>query len=316
MLLPFITANQIRDILRFDTLIPALEKAFTLACTVPERAHYQMGDAWNRDAQMLIMPAWRQDHYAGVKLITLYPDNPKQGRPNITGIYCLFDGTTGQPLAQMDAGEITRWRTAATSVLAAKYLAPADPTSHLIIGTGALARPFIDAYSQAYPRNELWLWGRSADKTQALVADLQKHIPQLHATEDLATAARSARLISTLTNSRTPVLQGDWISPGTYLDLVGSYRPDMREVGDDIIRRAEIFVDIRDGAPVESGDLTQPLDSGLIKMSDIKADLSDLVTGRHKGRSDLQDITLFKSAGAASEDLAAAILIYESFTDL
>lgn len=310
--LSVIPADQIRNLLPYPALVSALEKAFALHSHAPERAHYQMGDDWGTDAQMLIMPAWREDQFTGVKLLSLYPDNPKRGLPNITGLYCLFDGANGKPVALMDAGEITRRRTAATSVLAARYLAPKKPKNHLLIGTGALAQPFIEAYHAHFDCENIWLWGRNPEKSQNIVASFDGRIPSLSAVDDLPNCARQAQIITTLTTARTPVLKGDWVSPGTHLDLVGSYRPDMRETDDSALLKSHLFVDIRDGAPRESGDLTQPLKQGVIQMSDIQADLGQLVTGQRQGRTATDAITLFKSAGAAIEDLAAAVLIYQT----
>ena len=312
MSLPFVTADLISEILSYDKLIPAIKQAFAMTCHSPERGHYQMGGDWKRDAQMLIMPAWRSDHYFGVKILSLYPDNPAKGVPNITGIYSLFDGQTGRPLIQMDAGEITLRRTAATSVLAAKYLAPKALKNYLIVGTGALAEPFIEAYGSQFAFDHIMLYGRSKKNASKIIERLSNRFPNLKLAEDLEQAVAEADIISTITTAKHPVLSGHWLSAGTHLDLVGSYRPDMREVDDLAIQKSSLFVDIMDGAPTESGDLIIPMESGLITMSDIKADLKALVEEKHPARTSEDEITLFKSAGAALEDLAAAVLVYES----
>ncbi|WP_138380374.1 ornithine cyclodeaminase family protein [Luteithermobacter gelatinilyticus] len=309
---PFVTAAEIAEALPYDRLVPELEKAFAIKTHIPERAHYQMGTDWGRDAQMLIMPAWRADGFFGVKLISLYPDNPKAGLPNITGVYCLFDGDSGQLLAMMDAGEITRRRTAAASVLAARYLAPENARTLLIIGTGALARPFIEAYSSWFDLDNILIWGRSEEKAQKVVSDLQDRVKGLSMVKDLEKAAARAQIITTLTTSRSPLLHGDWVPKGTHLDLVGSYRPDMREVDDRAILKSTLFTDIMDGAPREAGDLVIPLKEKLISLQDIQADLHALVTKQHPGRTSPEEITLFKAAGAALEDLAAAVLVHRS----
>ena len=214
----------------------------------------------------------------------------------------------------LDGTALTLRRTAAASALAASYLARADSAVHLMVGTGALAPHLIAAHRAVRPIRETRIWGRDPDKAAALAASLAASGTAAIAVLDLAEAAATADIITCATLSPEPLVRGAWLKPGAHLDLVGSYRPDMRECDDDAVRRARIFVDT-DAALHEAGDIVQPLRSGVLTRERIAGDLSGLVRGSCDGRRGADEITLFKSVGTALEDLAAAELAVSRFTE-
>jgi ornithine cyclodeaminase len=221
-----------------------------------------------------------------------------------------MSGRSGEPLALIDGTTLTLWRTAAASALAASYLARQDAYRLVMVGAGALAPYLIDAHAAVRPVRQVLVWNRSADAAGRLAARMAGRKFSIAVTTDLETAVRGADIVTCATLSQEPLIHGDWLPDGVHVDLVGGFRPDMREADDAAIRRARLFVDTRNGALAEAGDLVQPLQSGLIGEDDIAADLFDLTRGEHAGRHDQDQITLFKSVGSALEDLAAAIHVF------
>lgn len=292
-------------------LISALRDAFAAGCEMPVRHHHTISAPGDADGTLLIMPAWRVGECIGVKVATVFPGAAERGLPSVSATYLLMDATTGALLAVIDGGELTARRTAAASVLAASYLAREDAQALLVVGTGQIARHLVRAYCSARPGvRRVSVWGRDPDKTAAF-ADLMSRTTGVPAAAvaDLRQAVASADIVSCATLSQTPLIAGAWLSPGTHLDLVGGFTPSMREADDEAVTRARVFVDTRDGCLKEAGDIVQPLQAGRIKAADI-ADLFDLCRGTATGRRSAEEITLFKSVGAAIEDLAAAQLIF------
>lgn len=298
--------------LSFPPLIDAISQMFTSGCVMPVRHHHTIEVPGERDATLLLMPAWRPGAYMGVKLVSVFPDNHLRSLPAIHGSYLLSSGKTGELLAVIDGGELTARRTAATSALAARHLARADASTLLVVGTGRLSLNLIEAHSQVRPIEKVMVWGREFSKAQAVVAEARGLGYAAEAVSDLEAAARSADILSCATLSHAPLVLGAWLKPGSHLDLVGAFRKDMRESDDEAVKRASLFVDTRAGAFAEAGDLLQPLEAGVITPADIKAELVELVSGTAPGRQSSGEITLFKSVGAALEDLAGAILAYET----
>jgi ornithine cyclodeaminase len=224
----------------------------------------------------------------------------------------LFDAVDGRALALMDAGELTIRRTAAASALAASYLVRKDASTMLMVGAGAMAPCLIRAHSAVRDLKEISIWNHRPEKAEKLADDLTREGFSAQVVTNLEDAARHADLISCATLSTEPLIKGEWLKPGAHLDLVGAFTPAMRESNDDAVKIATLFVDTREGGLKEAGDIVQPLQTGVIRESDIQADLYDLCKGTHAGRALDDEITLFKSTGAALEDLAAAILAYEA----
>jgi len=310
--LSFIDAGSIAACLSYTELIASLRSALAQDHTLSERHQYPIGEQWGIDARMLLMLAWREDFYLGFKIVMMYPDNIVRGLPNLAGIYGLFDGQTGKPLALLDAAELTAYRTAAASMLAAQCLATHQPPRNvLIIGSGNLSSYYIKAYVEIMRPQKISLWSRDPDKAKRLINENQLSSTKVQLVSNLEDAASEADIISTLTSSKQPVLQGAWCKPGCHIDLVGGYGPDMREADDGLICRASIYVDTYPGVLKEAGDIIEPMKQGIISQVDIKADLAELVRGEIPEQSGDKDLTVFKSVGAAFEDLAAAVLVYE-----
>lgn len=299
--------------LPFLALVDALDAMFKSGCEMPVRHHHDMAVPGEPDATMLLMPAWVPGAFAGVKIVNVMPGNSGRGLPAISAEYLLSDARTGEMLAMINGGELTARRTAAASALAARYLARKDASHLVVAGTGRVALNLVGAHLAVRPITRVTFWGRSLDKARALAAEAAAlYGITFEGTSDLEQAVRTADIVSAATLSNDPLILGEWLQPGTHVDLVGAFKPSMRESDDEAVRRASVFVDTREGCTKEGGDISQPLASAVLTPSDIKADLHDLAQGLHKGRVDDEEITLFKSVGAALEDLAGAILAYRT----
>lgn len=308
MQLPFFSAEQIHAALGYAVLAGALRDAFREGCTAPLRHVHEVTGAGDR---LLLMPAWREGKELGVKLVTVFPRNRERGAATVSALYVLLDCATGQPRALLDGEALTLRRTAAASALASTYLAREDSARLLVIGTGALAPHMARAHCALRPIAQLLLWGRNPQRAQALAARLRDEGLPAQALADLPTALAQADIVSCATTATEPVVRGALVRPGTHVDLVGGFTAQMREADDELIARAEIFVDSYAGALKEAGDLVQPLARGTLARERVRAELAELVSGAHPGRQRSNDITLFKSVGTALEDLCAARLVLE-----
>ena len=308
MQLPFFSAGQVHAALDYKVLAEALRVAFRQGCTAPLRHVHDVTGSGDR---LLLMPAWRPGEDLGVKLVTVFPRNRERGAATVSALYVLFDGATGHPRALIDGEALTLRRTAAASALASTYLSRKDSATLLVVGTGALAPHMARAHCALRPIAKLLLWGRSPERTQALAAQLRDEGLAAQALADLAQGLAQADIVTCATTATEAVVRGALLRPGTHVDLVGGFTPQMREGDDDLIARAEIFVDSYTGALKEAGDLVQPLASGALVRARVRAELAELVTGAHPGRQSQYEITLFKSVGTALEDLCAARLVLE-----
>jgi len=308
MQLPFYSAAQVHAALDYTVLAEALRAAFREGCEAPLR---HVHDVTGKGDRLLLMPAWRPGEDLGVKLVTVFPRNRERGIATVSALYVLLDGASGHPRALLDGEALTLRRTAAASALAATYLARRDSATLLVIGTGALAPHMARAHCALRPISRLLLWGRKPERAQALAAQLCDEGLPAQALAELPAALALADIVSCATTATEPVVCGRLVRAGTHIDLVGGFTPQMREADDDLIARAEIYVDTYDGALREAGDLVQPLTSGLLGRERVRAELAQLVSGAHPGRRNADEITLFKSVGTALEDLCAARLVLE-----
>jgi ornithine cyclodeaminase len=246
----------------------------------------------------------------GCKIVSVYPENLKAGKPSVYGSYMLMSGATGEPLAVMDGTVLTAWRTAAASALASSYLAREDASHLVMIGAGALSPHLVRAHACIRPIRKVTLWNRTRARAVQVAFGLAVGGIETEVTDDLEAAVRDADIVSCATLSAEPLVRGKWLKKGAHLDLVGAYTPKMRESDDDAIRKSRVYVDTRAGAPKEAGDIAQPLKSGVLKKDAIRGDLFELCRGEAKGRTGNMQVTLFKSVGTAIEDLAAAMLVW------
>lgn len=319
----FIDAESIEKHLSYPALVDCLAAAFRDGALAPPRHHLTVPLAARPDATWLLMPAISAlpasggagktaGPYMGIKSVTVFPDNAARSRrPAVLGTYLLLSTESGETLAVLDATRLTVWRTAAASALAARYLARPDTSRMVMVGAGALAAYLIRAHASVRPIREVLIWNRTRRSAEKLVTDLSaKYDLEFRVADDLEAACRDADLISTATMSTVPLVHGAWLKPGTHVDCVGAFRADMRETDDVLVARAQVFCDTRSGAFGEAGDILQPMAAGVISKDHVRADLADLATAAHSGRTDPDAITLFKSVGASLEDLAAAIAVY------
>jgi len=259
------------------------------------------------------MPAFAADPPAlAVKLITIFPGNHGGPLPSHQGVLLLFDAENGRPAALIDATEVTALRTAAVSAVATRLLARSDATELALIGAGVQARTHLDALRRILPIRRVRVWSRDfaharefAERARAL------HDVEIEAVPDAGQAAVGADVICTVTGSRTPVLRGEWVKDGAHVNAVGASTPDAREVDSALAGRARIFVDQRDAALAEAGDILIPMREGVLPADFTPVEIGDVVTGRAPGRRAPAEVTLFKSLGLAVEDAACARLLFD-----
>lgn len=304
-----ITAEEVSASLAWPALVERLATTFREGVESPPRHHHAMHRP-DGEATMLLMPAWERAGYIGVKMVNVFPQNADHGLPAIAGVYLLSEGDHGRPLACIDGSELTRRRTAAASALAARELAREDASTLLVVGTGKLAPMVIEAHASVRPITRVRVWGRNTEKAERLAADYADRFDSAAVT-DLEAATGEADIVSCVTLSTAPLILGDWLAPGTHLDLVGAFRPTMRETDARCLARSEVFVDTYAGARGEAGDILQAVDEGSFAFDDIRGELAELMRDEQPGRSSSDAITLFKSVGASLEDLAAAIEVWE-----
>jgi len=296
-------------------LIDALDAAFRKPPTVPPRMHYAVDAAESgaRAGTLLVMPAWRVGGALGIKIVTVFPDNALRGLPAVAATYLLFDAVTGQPRALLDGAELTLRRTGAASALASSYLSLAGASRLAMVGTGRLAPHLIESHAAVRPIREVRIWGRHLERAEVLAAQLNRADLSVEAAPDLEAAVRWADIVSCATLSQQPLVLGEWLEPGQHLDLVGAFTPQMCECDDRTIARAELYVDTRQGALAESGEIIGALERGVIDRSALRGELSELGSARF-ARTGAGVITLFKSVGSALEDLVAAELAIRGLT--
>ncbi|WP_417625047.1 ornithine cyclodeaminase family protein, partial [Paremcibacter congregatus] len=244
---------------------------------------------------------------------TVFPGANDCGLPAVQGTYLLCDGKTGQLKAMLDGTMLTARRTAAASALAASYLARDDASVMVMAGTGALAPHLVEAHCSIRPIRKLYVWGLDLGDTKRIVSGWS--IPdgvEVECIGELESVVREADLISCATLAEDPLVRGDWLKPGAHLDLVGAFKPTMRESDDQTVMRSDVYVDTREGTLKEAGDLLQPMSKALFAPDDIIADLFELCSGMVSGRTDEKVITLYKSVGASLMDLAAAEMVVAS----
>lgn len=253
---------------------------------------------------LLNRAAWIDGLGLAVKSATIFPGNADRGKPAVNGGVSLYSDVDGTLEAIVDFHLVTKWKTAGDSLLGARRLARADSAVILIVGAGTVARSLIEAYSAGFPEARFLIWNRTEARAQELAAGFA-HVT---AVDDLAKAVGQADIVSCATMSTEPVLQGDWLRPGTHVDLIGAYRPDMREADDMALRRAQVFVDSRDTTVGHIGEIRDPMARGVITEADIVADYYDLGAFQ-RGSED--EITLFKNGGGAHLDLMVSRYILE-----
>jgi ornithine cyclodeaminase len=263
---------------------------------------------------MALMPTFRSgdDPLFGLKAICVFPGNATIGKDAHQGGVMLFSGKTGELLAVVNASAITSIRTAAVSALATRALARPDAGELAIIGAGVQARSHLEAMACVRPIQRARTTSLHFHKAQAFASEMQSHYSfPIEATAEPEKAVRDADVIVTATTARDPVLKRDWISKGAHINAVGTYSPTAREIDGATMAAATLFVDRRESAINEAGDYRLAVEEGSIGTDHICAELGEVLTGTHAGRTSRDEITIFKSLGLAIEDLAAAAHVYQ-----
>lgn len=296
-----VIGREAERLLTWDGVVAAIEAGHRLP-----RA--EVGDTmlYRRADTVLNRAAWIDGLGQLVKFCTIFPGNAAIGLPTVNGVVAVFSDTDGRPRAFVDFHMVTKWKTAGDSLLAARRLARPDSRRILIVGAGTVARSMVDAYRSAFPAAAFTIWNRSRDRAAALAAEVGATVAG-----DLPDAVAAADIICTATMSKEPVILGDWLRPGQHLDLIGAYNPTMREVDDQAMARARIFVDSRSTTLHHIGELIDPIRSGAISEADVIADFYDIEAGRFSRRS-AEEITIAKNGGGAHLDLMTADWIARS----
>ncbi len=296
MNVPFIGFDEMDSRLTWDGVTAALRDGHTLAA-----ASIADGFAYRGDDTLLSRAAWIDGLGVAVKSATVVPGNVAKGRPMIHGGVMVFDDEYGTLEAVIDFHLVTKWKTAGDSLLGAKILARTDSKVILIVGAGTVARNLVSAYSSAFPSASFLIWNRTYSKAEDVVRDLEK-LHNIKAIKSLEDAVGQADIVSCATMSTEPVVRGEWLQAGQHVDLIGAYRPDMREVDDAALQRSRVFVDSRATTIGHIGELKIPIASGAFAEDDIQGEFYELVAGTAGRRSD-EEITLFKNGGGAHLDL-------------
>lgn len=289
-----LSEDQVRSVLRMDSLIPAMEQALMdfssgrvaqpvrTSLSIPEHAAF-----------LGVMPAVYGD-VMGAKLVTVYPNNTATGLPSHQALIVLFRSGTGEPLAVMDGRLITEMRTAAVTAVATKLLAKPDARVLAILGSGVQARSHFEALRLLRRFEEVRVWSRTPENARRFAAEIGARPVSVEE------AVRGADVVVTVTGAPEPILHGEWLEPGTLVNAVGAVGPKRRELDDEAMRRGTVVVDSREAAFIESGDV-------LLSQAPIYAELGELLAGAKPKPPD--GISVFKSLGIAVEDLAAARMV-------
>lgn len=308
-------ADTILNKLPFSTLADELHAMHQQPIGMVDELRMESPAANADPNHFFIRTGWQPGEALGAKVISVFPgNNQDQAWPAVQAVYLLFEGIHGTPIACIDGTALTWLKTATDSALGARLLARPGLTTMLMIGAGEMSKHLIRAHCELQPTiRRVMVWNRTPQNAQRLCeSDWARQLDRVsfEAIEDLGAAAAQAELICSATATPTPLLQGEWLQPGTHVDLVGAFTPQMREADDACLQRSSLFVDARETTLNHIGELMIPLASGAIKLDSIRADLSDLCQQRHAGRLSDAEITLFKNGGGGHLDLMIARILY------
>ena len=309
-----LSESDVRAVLPMQELITAMQAALTSfsmgRVRQPLRTVLEVGDS---KAFFGVMPAFLPDSGAlGTKLVTVFGSNLERGLPSHLATIVLLDSTTGEMRALMDGRYITEARTAAVSAVSAQLLSRPDASTLAIIGTGVQARSHLEALNLVRELREVRVWSPTPSHRDAFAGEASRHVSaRIEAAASAEAAVSGADLIALVSSSREPVVRSEWISDGAHVCAVGACRPDQREMDSSLVRRSRLFVDSREAALAEAGDIVIPIKEGMIDAGHIAGELGEVAAGTIPGRTTTSEVTLFKSLGMAVEDVAAAHLALE-----
>ena len=257
-----------------------------------------------------ISPRAGQEGALGMKAVSVFPGNAQRGIDTHQGAVLLFEADTGRLSALMDGAAITAIRTAAVSGVATDVLARPDASELAILGAGVQARTHIEAIAAVRPLRRVRIWSRNAEHAAALAAELRRRFGfPIEAAPSAEAAVREADIVATVTASPEPILQREWLKEGVHINAVGSSIPTSREIDTATMVAARLFVDRRESALAEAGDLLIAMGEGAVKGDHVQAELGEVIIGKNPGRRSPRELTLFKSLGLAVEDVASAAYI-------
>ncbi|MCP4983708.1 MAG: hypothetical protein GY935_24785 [Gammaproteobacteria bacterium] len=309
-------ADNILSCMPFTMLVDELAAMHREPIGLVDEMLMESTDEQENISHFFIRTGWQPEKALGAKVISIFPRNNQQREwPSIQAVYILFEGTNGTPIACLDGTALTWIKTATDSALGSKLLSRTNIESLLMIGAGQMAPHLVSAHCQIRPSlKRVHIWNRTLDKAQNLCTQLSATFGDIDfvPTTEIEPRARQADLICSAIGVQQPVIRGEWLKPGTHVDLIGAYRPDMREADDECLRRGSLFVDARETTINYIGELMIPLASGVICENDVLADLSDLCQQRHPGRQSDDEITLFKNGGGGHLDLMCARILHRN----
>lgn len=303
-----ISDEEVRNWINMSDAISIMSEAFVQisqrSATVPVRSALSTGDNKGR---VLFMPAYTPAYNLfGIKSVSVFPENSKKGLPSIHGKILVFEDQSGIPIALIDAEYLTALRTGAASGLATDLLAHPEAKVLAIFGTGAQSRTQVAAILEVRDIEEVLVFGTSDEKSSQFCAYLEKTHQIKCKVANTEKHLMTADIICTATTSLQPLFNLNQIKQGVHINGIGSFRPDMHEIESAIIKESLLIVDQRESALSEAGDIIIPIQEGLINESHIHAELGEVVSGSKRGRTNQQQITVFKSVGNAVQDLAMA----------
>ncbi len=309
-----LTEHDVKALLTMDDLIEAMGTALADfsagTVTQPLRTVLEVGQ---RKSFYGLMPAYMPSRPAlGTKLVTVFEGNPERGLTTHLATIILLDPETGALLALMDGRYITEARTAAVSAVSVRHLARKEASVLAIIGTGVQARSHLEAIARVRSLSDVRVWSPNAARVAGFVADMTSvSAAPITAAATAEQAVQGADIVVLVTSAKEPVVRSEWIADGTHICAVGACRPTQREMEAALVARADLYVDSREAALVEAGDIVLAIRDGAIDASHIKGELGEVVTGGGLAQRDPRSVTIFKSLGLAVEDVATAHLAYQ-----
>ena len=309
-------ADKILNSISFTTLVDELAAMHREPIGLVDEMLMESKDSNDNISHFFIRTGWQPEKAVGAKVITIFPRNNQQREwPSIQAVYILFEGVNGTPIACLDGTALTWVKTASDSALGSRLLSRENIESMLMIGAGQMAPHLVSAHCEVRPSlKQVQVWNRTNDKAQNLCASLADKYPQISftAVTEIEASASKADLICSAIGCTQPIVRGEWLKPGTHVDLIGAYTAEMREADDECLRRGSLFVDARETTIHHIGELMIPLASGAISEADVLADFSDLCQQRHPGRQSEDEITVFKNGGGGHLDLMCARILHQN----
>lgn len=308
-----IDREDVRTRLTYEVCIPIVRKAMIALSAGETRQHLRSIIPLAEGRMFGIMPGALGERAAfGAKLISVFPENFAKGIQSHQGVVVLFDCETGAVAAIAHAGEVTAIRTAAASAVATDVLARPDATRMAVLGYGEQAETHIRAIRLVRPLSAVTIWGRSPDRADAFAERMAAETGlAVKAAPDVPAAVGEADIVCTVSGAVEPILRGEWVRPGTHINLVGSSRAGPVEVDHDLVVRSRFIADYREGVLLQGSEFLKAKDAGLIGDEHVVGEIGEVLAGKIEGRQSAEQITVYKSLGHIVQDLAAVQALYE-----